>query len=65
MLLKMQEPKVRAHTLRWATTLSKKDPLELRTIAAINPALLQEWVEELTWCRERCKREIEFFDAVI
>lgn len=64
-LLKMQEPKVRAHTLRWATTLSKKDTIELRALALSNPALMQEWIEELTCCGEQCKRESEFFEKVI
>ncbi len=34
-------------------------------MAASRPALMREWLAELTWCREQCRREIEFFDKAI
>jgi hypothetical protein len=65
LLLKMHEPEVRAYALRWAATLSNRGSSELRALAASNPALLKEWLEELTWCRAQWQREIEFVDIVL
>jgi hypothetical protein len=62
---KIHEPMVRAHALRWTSTLVSRGSSDLRSIAASNPALMREWLQELTWCREQWQREIEFFDQVI
>lgn len=48
-----------------AKALSAKGFQDMRGVANSNPALLREWVTELTEAHEQAKRDTEMFHAVL
>jgi hypothetical protein len=55
----------RADALSLATSVCKRDALELLALARTNPQLLAEWLDDLTRCRHGVQNEVERLTAAV
>jgi hypothetical protein len=61
----MEDTIERADALALATSVCRRDALELFALAETNPQLLAEWLDELTRCRDGARNEADRLTAAV
>lgn len=61
----MPKTALRIFALQWATNLLAIDAQDLYRIAESKPEAFNEWLADLTWCREQWPQEAELFAVAI